>query len=128
ASVSDLKVLDRGMRNWNMGWRRNLFVWEENLLNELLSMINDVVLSNEDDEWGWGPENGGAFTVNSTYCFLDSMTDVDYPLDLIGSVGEWYYRNWLLDARCVNRWWKPLYIFLCIVHLLRRFGTTSLTG
>jgi hypothetical protein len=30
--------------------------------------------SSEIDVWGWGPENGEVFTVNSTYHFLDSMT------------------------------------------------------
>ncbi|MCH95961.1 hypothetical protein A2U01_0016944, partial [Trifolium medium] len=72
-----MKVLDRGVCSWNLGWRRNLFVWEENIFNELLSLVNTVAFSNEIDVWAWGPENGGVFTVNSTYRFLDSMTDTD---------------------------------------------------
>ncbi|MCH92550.1 hypothetical protein A2U01_0013490 [Trifolium medium] len=38
--------------------------------------VASVTLSNEVDVWGWGPDNGGTFTVNSTYRFLDSLTDV----------------------------------------------------
>jgi hypothetical protein len=48
-----------------MGWRRNLFVWEENIFNELLVMINVVAFSSEIDVWGWGPKNGEVFMVNS---------------------------------------------------------------
>jgi hypothetical protein len=45
--------------------RCNLFVWEENIFNELLAMINVVAFSSEINVWGWGPKNGEVFTVNS---------------------------------------------------------------
>jgi hypothetical protein len=38
---------------WNLNWRRRLFVWETDLLNELLFMLNSVIVSEEEDRWNW---------------------------------------------------------------------------
>ncbi|GAU41141.1 hypothetical protein TSUD_288300 [Trifolium subterraneum] len=75
------------------------------------------LFSDEGDVWGWGPENGGAFTVNSTYQLLDSMSDVGVQfsstaegvfLSLSKSKipSKLFYRLWLLAAFCVIRRWK----------------------
>ncbi|WJX67033.1 hypothetical protein P8452_51532 [Trifolium repens] len=58
---------------WNLSWRRNLFVWETTLLEELMVLLGPIVLSTERDDWGWRPEQGGGFTVNSTYSLVVNL-------------------------------------------------------
>jgi hypothetical protein len=59
--------------NWNLVWRRRLFVWETVLLDELLLFLRAVTLSQEVDGWGWRPEQGGEYTVKSTYEVVSSL-------------------------------------------------------
>jgi hypothetical protein len=70
ASVASLCSGENG---WNFIWRRRLFVWETNLLNELLLLLGPVRLSKAEDRWGWRPEKGEAFTVKSTYGVVSGM-------------------------------------------------------
>ncbi|MCI12865.1 putative non-LTR retroelement reverse transcriptase, partial [Trifolium medium] len=49
-NVVDLREMVEGVVNWRFVWRRRLFVWEENLVMELLEIINQVVLSEECDK------------------------------------------------------------------------------
>jgi hypothetical protein len=53
--------------DWNFTWRRRLFVWEENLLNNLLLDLQDFGLAQGEDVWSWKLEEGGGFTVSSMY-------------------------------------------------------------
>jgi hypothetical protein len=62
---------------WNFSWRRRLFVWEEELYNNLLSDIEGVVLSEGEDDWWWNLEEDGVFTVNSFYGKLESFSVVE---------------------------------------------------
>jgi hypothetical protein len=55
------------------GWRRRLFVWEENLLNELIESFLTLSLSDEVDAWKWRLEDDGNFSVCSTYVLLGSI-------------------------------------------------------
>ncbi|PNX78255.1 ribonuclease H [Trifolium pratense] len=59
-----------GEVRWNLQLQRRLFVWESNQLDELLTIINPVILSGMEDQWGWKAEKGGLFTVKSTYVLL----------------------------------------------------------
>ncbi|MCI28454.1 F-box family protein, partial [Trifolium medium] len=64
--------VERGGENgWEMGWRRRLFVWEEELLLSLREALPlEVVFSGAEDEWRWRLEDGGLFSVSSVYGFL----------------------------------------------------------
>jgi hypothetical protein len=42
-----------------------------------MELINPVILSDADDDWGWRPEGGAAFTVKSTYNLVSSLTVPD---------------------------------------------------
>ena len=55
---------------WVFRWRRRLFVWEENILNNLLGDLEVFVRAFEEDKWRWrlGEE---VFTVNSLYGKLE---------------------------------------------------------
>jgi hypothetical protein len=70
-------------------------------------------------------------TVRRLYHLFGSFFWIDYPL------GEWFHRNWILGSGFIGiGYWlcesvvetKQRYIFLCIAHLLQRFGTISLNG
>jgi hypothetical protein len=62
-----------GMEGWNLRWRRSLFVWELNLLNELLLLINTFRPSEVVDRWVWRAEQDEIFTVKSAYNIVSSL-------------------------------------------------------
>jgi hypothetical protein len=55
---------------WSLGWRRNLLVWEEDLLREMMTCLQGVSLSSTTDKWVWSEAADGVFTVNSCYIAL----------------------------------------------------------
>jgi hypothetical protein len=79
-SVAELRGSGVGGIRWTFDWRRRLFVWEENLLDQLKERINSVVLSHESDKWGWAPNNGGDYSVKSTYW---TIVNLFIPMDSI---------------------------------------------
>lgn len=48
-----------------------LFVWEENLLRELLDELEGYNMTFEDDFWCWKLEDDRHFSVKSLYAKLD---------------------------------------------------------
>jgi hypothetical protein len=62
-----------GIEGWNLRWRRRLFVWETNLLNYLLLIINPIRPTVEVDSWGWRVKEGDAFTVKSAYSMVSDL-------------------------------------------------------
>jgi hypothetical protein len=68
ATVADVWNQSIAPDSWRLNWRRRLFEWEKELVNELMLLINPVVFRmEEEDRWGWEPEGGANFTVKSTY-------------------------------------------------------------
>jgi hypothetical protein len=84
ASVAEVWNPMVGAVNWRLIWCRRLFVWEENLLNELLELINRVSLSDVTDRWGWKPKNDVEFTVKSVYKLVFNLSNL-MVLDV-----QWY--------------------------------------
>jgi hypothetical protein len=70
ARICDVRIMGDGVGRWDFLWRRRLFVWEENLIEELLDFLPDLVLTGLEDEWRWGPGEGGLFSVHSVYTTL----------------------------------------------------------
>ena len=66
---------------WAFNWRRNLFVWENNLLTELLGDLNGFVGSIEDERWRWSLEEDNSFLVKSMYLKLEGreIPEVGHP-------------------------------------------------
>jgi hypothetical protein len=77
ASVADVRNLGTEVNNWGLLWRRRLFVWEENLVVELLDLINTVALSDSIDKWGWRPEKNADFSVKSTYLSVSNLSNLE---------------------------------------------------
>jgi len=61
--VGDLILTHGGIRAWNLSWRRNLFLWEEDLVGNLLTLLDGVARGSEEDRWIWSPEDEGDFSV-----------------------------------------------------------------
>ena len=53
---------EEGFWHWNFVWRRQLFVWEEQLVQELLQLIDQFSLvEGLDDEILWKYDSSGKF-------------------------------------------------------------------
>ncbi|MCI08983.1 putative non-LTR retroelement reverse transcriptase, partial [Trifolium medium] len=62
-----------GSDRWNVVWRRRLFVWECNLRDELMLILNPLILTDEEDIWEWNLGENGEFTVKSTYELVSKL-------------------------------------------------------
>lgn len=59
---------------WSLVWRREMFVWEKEVLQEFLQFIQPAILIKErNDEWSWGMDHSGSFTTKSAYLFLEKQ-------------------------------------------------------
>jgi len=80
-------VLEMSQLGWGVGgeawrWRRRLFVWEEEMVGELILLLAHVTLQvTKEDKWLWTLENSSAFSVRSLYRFLTLHPQVDLPVD-----------------------------------------------
>jgi hypothetical protein len=75
STLKEAKVAEAGSWvndcwQWSLEWRRNLFVWEEDLLRELMTSLQGVSLSTLADKWVWSEAVDGVFSVNSCYSAL----------------------------------------------------------
>jgi hypothetical protein len=50
-------------------WRRSFFVWEAELVQQLLHLISSVTISAAEDRWVWIPGGEDVFMVKSLYVF-----------------------------------------------------------
>lgn len=71
ALVSVLVEVREGEVHWNLVWRRYPFNWEIDLVNLLLEMLQGFNVVDEEDVWWWRPEEGGVFSVRSSYLALE---------------------------------------------------------
>jgi hypothetical protein len=63
--------------SWVFSWRRNLFLWEEELVDNLIELLESVVFTLEEDCWKWLVD--GDFSVKSAY---------NLPVEDLGAVEE----------------------------------------
>jgi hypothetical protein len=59
---------------WNFQWRRRLFVWEEEQVEQLRDVVNAITLSDLEDKWRWKPDEEGEFSVKSTYALISNLS------------------------------------------------------
>jgi hypothetical protein len=58
--------------SWSFSWRRDLFAWENDLVEQLKDRLALVMLAPEEDVWRWLPDEEGLFSVKSTYSHLEN--------------------------------------------------------
>ncbi|KAK7247156.1 hypothetical protein RIF29_42033 [Crotalaria pallida] len=62
--VKDCGSWNQNVWSWNLGWRRQLFAWEEELVLHLNQIIQAKACSiSIDDGWKWGSSSRGLFEV-----------------------------------------------------------------
>jgi hypothetical protein len=54
-------------------WRREFFVWEEEIFQELMVVLHQVNITLDEDRWVWNPGVEDGFSVKYTYIFLDHL-------------------------------------------------------
>ncbi|KEH27819.1 transmembrane protein, putative [Medicago truncatula] len=155
-SVFDLFQLGWGVNGEAWKWRRRLFAWEEEQMEELCLLLQNVILqADKEDRWIWKLEKTSAYTVRSAYsCQSAQLPAVDpvelkllwqkmVPLKVV--VFVWHlFRNRLqpkitccgvvfsiqilVNVLLVVILWKLLTIYFFIVLCLGRFGTVFSVG
>ncbi|MCH98404.1 receptor-like protein kinase ANXUR2, partial [Trifolium medium] len=86
SSVAEMCELgwEEGGAAWQ--WRRQLWVWEEEMLGECRGLLIDIVMQpNISDQWLWRHDIGGGYSVRGAYNLLTTMAShgVDASSDLI---------------------------------------------
>ncbi|MCH96244.1 hypothetical protein A2U01_0017228 [Trifolium medium] len=79
--MQEMAQWENGQWMWIFEWHRRLFQWASELVEQLRLSLGCVRLNLADDSWGWVPDNGGPFSVWSTYVSL--VTD-PYPAEPVG--------------------------------------------
>ncbi|MCI37097.1 hypothetical protein A2U01_0058321, partial [Trifolium medium] len=55
---------------WDLWWRREQFVWEVDLLDDLMGNLNSYQMYDAQDLWVWKHDATGIFSVKSAYSVL----------------------------------------------------------
>jgi hypothetical protein len=96
AVVSDLWGMLEGGGEWRLVWRRDLFVWELGLVEDLLSSIGVFEEIGESDFWAWKLDEGGSYSVKSCYSLIERLEMSDM---IIGQEEKRVLNyNWLSPA------------------------------
>ena len=73
AKIGDLWSLVNGEVAWNLAWWRQPFLWENNLIVNILTLLEGVSLGEDEDKWLWTAEEDGNFSVRSSYKVLEEI-------------------------------------------------------
>ncbi|GAU29821.1 hypothetical protein TSUD_223670 [Trifolium subterraneum] len=92
--------------HWEFSWRREFFVWEEDLLCQLKGMLSRVKLSVSDDSWVSTISVDGIYTVKVGYWFLslNFLPDTNFNMDECRSMKHLWDSFALQKATCWTLW------------------------
>ncbi|KAF1891921.1 hypothetical protein Lal_00036268, partial [Lupinus albus] len=77
---------------WNIPWRRRLFIWEQDLCNSFLNDIKQVVLHQfRSDTWEWKHDTSSQYSIKSAYKLLSTAW---YLLQSVGKLGALFGWRW----------------------------------
>ncbi|GAU43501.1 hypothetical protein TSUD_92120 [Trifolium subterraneum] len=76
STVAEMSALGWGGGGEAWLWRRQLWAWEEEMVEECRALLADVVLQdNATDYWVWRPDPSGGYSVRGAYDLLTSRGD-----------------------------------------------------
>jgi hypothetical protein len=76
STVAEMSALGWGGGGEAWLWRRQLWAWEEEMVEECRALLVDVVLQdNATDYWVWRPDPSGGYSVRGAYDLLTSRGD-----------------------------------------------------
>lgn len=87
--IQNIGAYINGVWIWSLEWRRELFVWEKQLLEELLSLLGSVCLSEDTlDAWEWSLESSKCFWTKSAYSFLVRKAAIahGFSMEVLGAI------------------------------------------
>jgi hypothetical protein len=65
----------KGQCVWDLRWRRNLFVWELNLLDSLNEIMDRSIISiTKEDSWCWKHDPSGYYSIKSAFLAFSRST------------------------------------------------------
>ncbi|GAU30019.1 hypothetical protein TSUD_161050 [Trifolium subterraneum] len=76
-STSTVREMGRwveGQWLWDLRWRRDLFVWEPNLLESLNEIMDRSTISTTNDSWCWKHDPSGCYSVKPNFLALSRST------------------------------------------------------
>ncbi|GAU16627.1 hypothetical protein TSUD_325750 [Trifolium subterraneum] len=82
AETKSASVAEMSARGWGAGgeawvWRRQLRVWEEDMLGECQTLLSTLTLQAQFlDRWQWQPDIANGYTVRGAYLILTSQDSV----------------------------------------------------
>ncbi|GAU10371.1 hypothetical protein TSUD_422770 [Trifolium subterraneum] len=71
---------------WDLKWRRDLFAWELDLLDELMGALNSIQIANAQDIWLWKHDSNEILSVKSAYSVVELASRVDVVLPEVFSL------------------------------------------
>jgi hypothetical protein len=104
-SVLEVRRLILGRWEWDLKWRRNLFVWEEERRDMLVNILTPIQLTNSNDEWKCTYSTGGMFSVCSLYRYLSGIIipPISLEPDIVSDLG-WVWKSWAPSKVIVFSW------------------------
>jgi hypothetical protein len=88
--ISKLGRIIDGRWHWELLWRRNLFVWEEDQYRQFREIIETFAPTTHNDSWLWMGDGILGFTVNSAYLLLAKEFN---PPVLLDTTLEFVFKN-----------------------------------
>ncbi|GAU37584.1 hypothetical protein TSUD_395560 [Trifolium subterraneum] len=77
STVGEMDSWVEGQWVWELRWRRDLFVWELNILESLHEILNHSTISTADDSWFWKHDPIGQYSVKSAFLAVSRATTDD---------------------------------------------------
>jgi hypothetical protein len=114
---------------WDLRWRRDLFVWELNLLDNLLEILNGSPISVAVNSWCWKHDPCGLFSIKSAYMVIRQSTtdEVSFFADELLFPPKVWKTSWA-PSKVAVFFWQLLQDRLSTHHNLWKRGVTTDIG
>jgi hypothetical protein len=121
ACVSEVGRWVSGVWEWDLKWRRNFFVWEEEGRDMLVNLLFPIQLATSNDEWKCHHVSGGMFSVRSIYRFLAGsiIPPIALEPDLVRDLG-FLWKSFAPSKIIVFSWQLLLHRLPTKVNLAKR--------